>query len=159
MKTAFIPIFVFFVFVGLLAVPILQAHWHQSSSSSSSSSSPSSAVSTVTLPIPPRVTLTVNGQSVVASLTSTFALSSYIMAGKTYYSLDVSIPFSQTATFFPTGPQPAFTLTGVMNVAGVRVYRDGLRMALGQDYQLAGSVVTFIGQQIPQNGDQVVIDY
>jgi hypothetical protein len=47
-------------------------------------------------------------------------------------------------------PQPTASLT---------VYRNGLRLAQGADFNLSGSSITFAGGQIPQPGDLLIATY
>jgi hypothetical protein len=58
------------------------------------------------------------------------------------------------------GVNASFNLANVPSPpASVHVYRNGLRLALGNDYTLSGGTLSFIGLQIPISGDTVVADY
>jgi hypothetical protein len=56
-----------------------------------------------------------------------------------------------------------YTLANTPIAGTVQAYRNGIRQALGTDFTLSGSVVTFLGtlpgQTIPQAGDLVIFDY
>lgn len=62
-----------------------------------------------------------------------------------------------------TGAVATYTLANTPIAGTVQAYRNGIRQALGTDFTLSGSVVTFLGtlpgQTIPQAGDLVIFDY
>jgi hypothetical protein len=62
-----------------------------------------------------------------------------------------------------TGAVPTYPLTNTPIAGTVQAYRNGIRQALGIDFTVSGSVVTFLatlpGQTIPQAGDLVSFDY
>jgi len=62
-----------------------------------------------------------------------------------------------------TGAVATYPLANTPIAGTVQAYRNGIRQALGVDFTLSGSVVTFLatlpGQTIPQAGDLVSFDY
>jgi hypothetical protein len=62
-----------------------------------------------------------------------------------------------------TGAVPTYPLGNTPIAGTVQAYRNGIRQALGIDFTVSGSVVTFLaslpGQTIPQAGDLVSFDY
>ena len=58
------------------------------------------------------------------------------------------------------GSNTAFGLSAVPNPPGsLAVYRNGLMMKAGQDYNLAGTTVTFVAAAAPQPGDTLLASY
>ncbi len=58
------------------------------------------------------------------------------------------------------GSNAVFTLTSAPSPAGsLELYRNGLLMRQGTDYQISGSTVTFFLASIPQSGDLLVASY
>lgn len=57
------------------------------------------------------------------------------------------------------GPQMAFTIGADAAGGQVKVWRNGLRMAPGVDYTVAGRVVTFTAEQGMDEGGRVLVEY
>jgi hypothetical protein len=58
------------------------------------------------------------------------------------------------------GVNTVFTLTFAPSPAGsLMLFRNGLRLEIGQDYQIAGSTITFFLGSVPQPGDLLVASY
>ncbi len=58
------------------------------------------------------------------------------------------------------GSNAVFTLTSTPSPAGsLELYRNGLLMRQGADYQISGNTVTFFLASIPQSGDLLVASY
>jgi len=61
---------------------------------------------------------------------------------------------------YPSAAQASFSLMHTPNSAvSLRVYRNGLRQALGADYMVSGSTVTFSSGNVPQAGDAIIFEY
>lgn len=58
----------------------------------------------------------------------------------------------------PTGPLASFTLAKAP-AAWLVVLRNGLEQTEGEDYTVAGSMVTFMDNSVPQSGDIVKFRY
>jgi hypothetical protein len=67
---------------------------------------------------------------------------------------------AETPMGIQNGTNASFTLVNTPNPANsLHVFRNGSRLSVSGDYLLSGSVITFIGTQIPNPGDALVADY
>lgn len=58
------------------------------------------------------------------------------------------------------GINTAFTLSqSPVPTSSLMVYRNGVHLSAGVDFNAAGSVITFLSNQVPQSGDTVVCSY
>jgi hypothetical protein len=57
------------------------------------------------------------------------------------------------------GVNAVFTLANTPIVPSLKVYRNGVRMKNGTDYNLSGQTITFVAGEIPQDTDILVVDY
>ena len=70
-----------------------------------------------------------------------------------------NLPDFKVLTYQPTGSQTAFDITDEYWPGSLEVYRNGLRMADGLDYQPTNNGVGFYPPQVPQAGDIILLCY
>lgn len=67
--------------------------------------------------------------------------------------------FSETPSGSVDGVNDTFILANPAVDGTVRVYRNGVRLAPGEDYAASVATITFESDAIPQTGDRLLVDY
>lgn len=57
------------------------------------------------------------------------------------------------------GSNPGFTLANTPVAGSLKLYKNGLRLQLGNDFSLSGNTITYLSGQVPQVGDTHLADY
>lgn len=69
--------------------------------------------------------------------------------------------FGETPTGTVDGVNAAFTLANTPTAGSVSVHKNGIRQlaGAGNDYTISGTTVTFLAGNLPQTGDNLIVDY
>jgi hypothetical protein len=69
--------------------------------------------------------------------------------------------YNEVPTGTVNGVNTDFTLANTPTAGTVAVYKNGIRQLVGagNDYTISGTTITFLADNIPQTGDNLIVDY